>query len=141
MEAVMLHDANDRQATQQTSDLLHRLAEDPNNGIAAVLNHEEMKKRGGFPDAAFLVVFKPGYYAGDEESGDLVTPIEGSHGGHGFSPEFAEMRASFFLAGPGIARHRDLGLIDMRQIVPTVADILKVSLPSTKAMVLDIRPE
>jgi hypothetical protein len=47
-----------------------------------------------FPDATFLVVFKPGYYAGDEESGDVVTPIEDSHGGHGFSPEFAEMRSS-----------------------------------------------
>jgi hypothetical protein len=50
------------------------------------------------------------------------------------------MRASFFLAGPGIAQHRDLGLIDMRQIAPTVAAILKVALPSAKAAVLDVRP-
>ena len=140
MAAVMLHDARDKQAAQQVGDLLHKLAADPNNGIAAALNHEEIQERGGFPDATFLVVFKPGYYAGDEESGDLVTPIEDSHGGHGFSPEFAEMRASFFLAGPGIAQHRDLGLIDMRQIAPTVAVILKVALPSAKAAVLDVRP-
>jgi predicted AlkP superfamily pyrophosphatase or phosphodiesterase len=140
MVAVMLHDATDKQAARQTGDLLYRLAAEPNNGIAAVLNHEEIQTRGGFPDAAFLVVFKPGYYAGDEEAGDLVTPIEDSRGGHGFSPEFAEMRASFFLAGPSIATHRNLGLIDMRQIAPTVAAILKVALPSAKAAALNVRP-
>jgi predicted AlkP superfamily pyrophosphatase or phosphodiesterase len=140
MTAVMLHDPKDKHAAQQVDDLLHKLAADPNNGIAAVLDHNEIQKRGGFPDAAFLVVFKPGYYAGDEESGDLVTPIQNPLGGHGYSPEFAEMRASFFLAGPGIAQHRDLGLIDMRQIAPTVAAILKVAFPSAKAAALDVRP-
>lgn len=140
MVAVMLHKPKDEQAARQTGDLLHKLAADPNNGISAVLNHEEIQKRGGFPDAAFLVVFQPGYYAGDEESGDIVTPIEDSHGGHGFSPEFVEMRASFFLSGPGIAQHRDLGLIDMLQVAPTVASILKVALPSAKAAVLNIHP-
>jgi predicted AlkP superfamily pyrophosphatase or phosphodiesterase len=140
MAAVMLHDPRDQQALRQTGDLLHKLASDPNNGIAAVLDRDEIRKRGGFPDAAFLVLFKLGYYAGDEESGDLVTPIEGPHGGHGFSPEFPEMRASFFLAGPGIAHHRDLGVIDMRQIAPTVAAILKVAFPSAKAKELNVGP-
>ncbi len=86
-----------------------------------------------------MVVFKLGYYAGDEESGDLVTPIEGSHGGHGFSPEFPEMRASFFVAGPGIARGRDVGVIDMRQIAPTVAGILGVRLSGAKGKVVNVQ--
>jgi hypothetical protein len=41
------------------------------------------------------------------------------------------MHASLFMAGPGIARHRDLGQIDMRQIAPTVAGLLKLHLPAT----------
>jgi hypothetical protein len=40
------------------------------------------------------------------------------------------MRASFFITGPGIAHHRDLGLIDMRRIAPTVAQLLNVRLPA-----------
>jgi predicted AlkP superfamily pyrophosphatase or phosphodiesterase len=140
MAAVMLHDPGDEQAAQQAGALLRKLAADPNNGIAAVLDRGEIKKRGGFPDAAFVVVFKLGYYAGTEETGDLVTPIDGPHGGHGFSPEFPEMRSSFFLAGPGIARHRDLGLIDMRQIAPTVAALLNVPLPTAKATPLPVKP-
>jgi hypothetical protein len=50
------------------------------------------------------------------------------------------MRASFFLAGPGIAHHRDLGLIDMRQIAPTVAELLNVPMPTAKATALNVKP-
>jgi predicted AlkP superfamily pyrophosphatase or phosphodiesterase len=139
MTAVMLHDASDKQTAQKVGDLLHMLAADPKNGIAAVLGGDEIRKRGGFPDAAFVVVFKLGYYAGDEESGDLVTAIDGPHGGHGFSPEYPEMRASFFVAGPGIARGRDVGVIDMRQIAPTVAAILGVRLSGAKGKVVGVR--
>ena len=54
----------------------------------------------------------------------------GTLGSHGFSPDYPEMRASFFIAGPGIAHHRDLGLIDMRQIAPTLAQLMSVRLPA-----------
>jgi predicted AlkP superfamily pyrophosphatase or phosphodiesterase len=140
MAAIMLHDPNDKEAAQQAGTLLHKLAADPSNGIASILDREEIRKRGGFPDAAYVVVFKSGYYAGNEETGDLVTPISGSKGSHGFSPEFPEMHSSFFLAGPGIAHNRDLGQIDMLQIAPTVAAILKVPMPSAKATPLHIQP-
>jgi predicted AlkP superfamily pyrophosphatase or phosphodiesterase len=140
MVAVQLHDPNDAQSAQLVNELLHKLAADPDNGIDAILDRDEILRRGGFPDAAFLVVLKSGYYAGSEETGDVVTAFSDSHGGHGFSPEFPEMRSSFFLAGPGIAAHRNLGEIDMRQIAPTVAAILNVRLPSAKATPLHIKP-
>jgi hypothetical protein len=140
MAAIMLHDPNDKAAEKQTGDLLHQLAANPNNGIAGVLDHDEIQKRGGFPDAAFVVVFKLGYYAGTEETGDLITPLPGHRGGHGFSPEYPEMRSSFFIEGPGIARHRDLGLIDMLQIAPTVATLLNAPLPSAKSKPLHVEP-
>jgi hypothetical protein len=48
------------------------------------------------------------------------------------------MRASFFIMGKGIAEGRDLGVIDMRQIAPTLASVLGVNLPSAKAEKLPI---
>jgi predicted AlkP superfamily pyrophosphatase or phosphodiesterase len=144
MAAIIVHhagnDAEDRQTEQQVGALLQKLAADANNGIAAVLDREEVKKRGGFPDAAFLVVLKLGYYTGGSLTGNLVNVIPGARGSHGFSPEFPEMRASFFLAGPGVAHHRDLGLIDMRQIAPTVAELLGVRMPTAKATLLNVKP-
>jgi predicted AlkP superfamily pyrophosphatase or phosphodiesterase len=140
MAAIMLHDPNDRAVEGQVRALLGKLAADPANGIAEVLDREAIARRGSFPDAAFLVVLKPGYYMGSATSGSLVTEIPGHRGSHGFSPEFPEMRASFFALGTGIAAHRDLGVVDMRQIAPTVARILNVPMPTAKAEPLHVEP-
>jgi predicted AlkP superfamily pyrophosphatase or phosphodiesterase len=140
MAAIMLKDANDHETEQQVKAMLDKLAADPENGIAQVLNRDEIKKRGAFPDAAFLVVLKPGYYVGAATSGDLVTLIPTVRGSHGFSPEYPEMRASFFAVGAGIARNRNLGVVDMRQIAPTVAKILKVQMPTAKEKPLHVEP-
>jgi predicted AlkP superfamily pyrophosphatase or phosphodiesterase len=140
MAAIMLHDPNDQATEQQVKTLLDGLAADPANSIAEILDHDALVKRGGFPDAAFLVVLKPGYYTGNALTGSLVTAIPGHRGSHGFSPEDPEMRSSFFAVGAGIARHRDLGLVDMRQIAPTVAGILHVRMPTAKATPLHIAP-
>jgi predicted AlkP superfamily pyrophosphatase or phosphodiesterase len=140
MAAIMLHDPGDLATEEQVHDMLAKLAADPANGIAEVLDRDAIHKRGAFPDAAFLVVFKPGYYAGSALSGSLITPIAGTRGSHGFSPEYPEMRASFFAVGAGIAHHRDLGVVDMRQIAPTVAGILHVAMPTAKATPLHVAP-
>jgi predicted AlkP superfamily pyrophosphatase or phosphodiesterase len=138
MAAVVLHDPADRETEQAVGDLLSRLAADPANGIDRIVPRAAIKPLGGFPDAAFLVVFKSGYYASANPTGDVVTEIRDHHGGHGFSPEYPEMRASFFMAGSGIARARNLGVIDMRQIAPTVARLLGVRLPSSRAAPLHV---
>jgi predicted AlkP superfamily pyrophosphatase or phosphodiesterase len=140
MAAIMLKDSGDRQTGQKVRALLDKLAADPGNGIAEVLDHDAMAKRETFPDAAFLVVLKPGYYCGPATSGRLVTEVPGGRGSHGFSPEYPEMRASFFAVGAGIAHHRDLGVFDMRRIAPTVAKILNVSMPTAIAAPIDVQP-
>jgi predicted AlkP superfamily pyrophosphatase or phosphodiesterase len=139
MGAVMLKDSGDHETEQKVRALLDKLAADPANGIAEILDRDVIQKRGAFPDAAFLVVLKPGYYCGTATSGNLVTEIPGSRGSHGFSPEYPEMRASFFALGAGIARHRDLGVVDMRQVAPTVAAILGVPMPTAKFAPLNVK--
>jgi hypothetical protein len=120
--------------------MLDGLTANPDNGIAEILDRDAIKKRGTYPDAAFLVVLKPGYYTANALTGNLVTPIPGHRGSHGFSPEYPEMHSSFFAVGAGIAHHRDLGLVDMRQIAPTVAGILRVPMPTAKATPLKVQP-
>jgi len=51
-------------------------------------------------------------------------------GTHGELPDVPELRASFFLVGPGVAAGKSLGLIDMRDIAPTVAHAAGLTLPS-----------
>jgi predicted AlkP superfamily pyrophosphatase or phosphodiesterase len=133
--AVMLHDPNDAATARAAGNLLHRLARDPANGIAEVLDHAEAVRRGGFPNAAWVVLLAPGFYSGDAETGPLVTQIEGSRGGHGFDPALPEMRSSFFATGQGVA-HTELGQVNMLQIAPTIAKLLGVALPAAKAQPL-----
>ncbi len=138
MAAVMLRDPGDQHVLTQVRDLLGRLSREPAWGIEEILDAEAMQQRGGFPGASFVISMKPGYYTGGNLSGDAVTDFAG-HGGHGFAPHHPDMRAALFIAGRGIARHRDLGQIDMRQVAPTVAALLGVKLTSATAAPLLVR--
>jgi predicted AlkP superfamily pyrophosphatase or phosphodiesterase len=139
MAAIMLHDPADHGTEQAVRELLQALAADPNNGIVRIDSRAEIERHGAFPDAAFLVVMKPGFYAAASLNGEFVSELPAGRGGHGFSPEFPEMNAAFFIAGAGIARGRDLGIVDMRQIAPTLAQILGESLGTGKYAPLKVR--
>jgi predicted AlkP superfamily pyrophosphatase or phosphodiesterase len=125
--AVMLADPKDDAVRAQVSDLLATLARDPANGIDRVLTHEEIVEARGFPDAAFFVSFKIGYEFGNSFSPPLISSPS-NLGMHGYLPERPEMRSAFFLIGPHVRAGRSLGEIDMRQIAPTLATIMNVSL-------------
>jgi len=130
--AIVLHDKNDAATKSKVAELLARLAADPANGIDRIVSESELHTRGGFPDAAFLVALRPGFVTGDAVSGNVVTPSASIRGMHGYWPDQPEMNASFFILGPGIPAAHSLGLIDMRAIAPTLAQILGLRLPSAE---------
>jgi predicted AlkP superfamily pyrophosphatase or phosphodiesterase len=139
MAAIVLHHPNDKETAEKVRALAEKLAADPANGIAEVLDKNAMAKRGTFPNATLLLVLKPGYYTGPGVSGSLVTEVPGSRGSHGFSAEYPEMHSSFFAVGAGVARGRDLGVVDMKSIAPTVAGMLGVKMPTAKAEALPVK--
>ncbi|WP_263380973.1 alkaline phosphatase family protein [Granulicella paludicola] len=135
---VLLHDPTDEATKAKVKALLDKLAADPKNGIETILDHQQIAAAGGFPDAAYLVSFRIGYCSGTNLSGQLVvdSPLKGAHGYN--IAKVPEMRSSLFLTGVGIAQGKDLGLVDMLQIAPTIAKILGVSLSTAKQSALDI---
>jgi predicted AlkP superfamily pyrophosphatase or phosphodiesterase len=135
--AVVLHDPNDKVTEEAVRKLLHSLAADPANGIASILEKPEIEKLGGFPNAAFVVDLDLNHQIGYAIQGELVTPAP-STGMHGYLPSHPEMRASFFIRGKRIAAGRDLGVIDMRQIAPTLAQLLGVTLIDAKQPPLNV---
>ncbi|WP_053096101.1 hypothetical protein [Frateuria defendens] len=60
----------------------------------------------------------------------------GSRGMHGYDPAQPAMQSTFLIAGPGVPAGRDLGLVDMRDIAPTLAQLLGVSLPQAQGHAL-----
>ena len=129
--AIMLKDPSDLGVRDRVGALLMALAADSMSGIDRVIDTAELRRRGGFPPAAFLVNLKPGYTFGDNSRAPLVTQVEPG-GMHGYLPDLPAMRASFFIAGPGITAGRSLGLIDQRAIAPTLARVLGVALPAAE---------
>ena len=133
MFAIMLHDAGNAAVRQTVQTLLEKLAAQPANGIEDVLNAAQVARLGGVPEAAFVVTLRKGYVPGPSLSGPLVTTIPGHRGTHGYNPQTTpEMRASFFVAGAGIAQGKDLGIVDMRSVAPTLAHLLGILLPEAK---------
>lgn len=125
--AVMLADPADAQVRARVKALLDQLAGDPANGIERILTREEIQRGRGFPDAAYLISLRSGYEMGYSLAQPLIVK-PGNLGMHGYLPERAEMRSAFFIVGPHIARAKSVGEIDMRQIAPTIANILQVRL-------------
>lgn len=133
--AVMLKDSTDVATRDAVSRLLQRLAADSANGIARVIDAAELRRRGGFPGAVFLVDLREPFTLGWSSRGPLVETV--SPGGmHGYLPDNPAMRATFIVAGPGVTRGRDLGVIDQRAIAPTLARMLGVTLPGAEAAAL-----
>ncbi|MGB8457598.1 MAG: alkaline phosphatase family protein [Candidatus Acidiferrum sp.] len=127
--AIVLRDPNDTATLSQVRELLDKVASDPANGVDRILDAEELHKRGGYPPASFFVGLKPGWKTGSSLDGPVLSKIKVG-GTHGALPDLPDLHASFFLVGPGVPAGRSLGLIDMRDIAPTLAHEMGLSLPS-----------
>ena len=73
MAAIMLHDPSDDQTEQQVRTLLDKLAADPNNGIAAVLDRDAIAKHEAFPTLRFWLFSSPAITA-DPRSAATSSP-------------------------------------------------------------------
>jgi predicted AlkP superfamily pyrophosphatase or phosphodiesterase len=127
--AIVFKDPKDQSTLNEVRALLARLQADPASGIDRVLEAEELHKRGGYPSASFFVGLKPGWRTGSSLTGPVISKVKPG-GTHGELPEVPELHSAFFFAGPGIPAGKNLGLIDMRDIAPTLAKEAGLSLPT-----------
>lgn len=133
--AIVLKDPSDRATLNAVRKVLDDAESKPENGIDRILDAKELHAMGGWPQASFLVDFKPGWATGGGLKPPFVTDKPGT-GTHGFLPTHPELRSTFMIEGAGVAEGRDLGIVDMRSIAPTVAQFLGVKLPAAKESAL-----
>jgi predicted AlkP superfamily pyrophosphatase or phosphodiesterase len=129
--AIVLKDPADQAAWQTVAALLQRLQALPDSPIQRLLDPTTLRNAGGFPSAAFVVALKPDVRLSSRLEGPILLPGL-PRGDHGFLPENAEMDAVFFVAGPGVPAGLDFGRIDMRDVAPTLAGLLRVPLPAAE---------
>jgi predicted AlkP superfamily pyrophosphatase or phosphodiesterase len=130
--AIMLARPDDAALKAKVKALLDKLAADSNSGVLRIADENEIARLGGGRDVSFWVDYRIGYLPSGALAGRLVTDGASVRGSHGYFPEHAEMHSTFLIEGPGIPAGKNLGEIDMRDIAPTVARVLNVSLPSAQ---------
>jgi predicted AlkP superfamily pyrophosphatase or phosphodiesterase len=127
--AIIVKDPKD---IAKVGELLRRLAADPKNGIAQILDPGQIAAFGGRPDAAFWVDMQSNFSV-------VATDRPNRVGGtHGYAPSNPQLLASFFIAGPKIKSGVDLGEIDMRGIAATLAKAMGLSLPTADLPALPV---
>jgi predicted AlkP superfamily pyrophosphatase or phosphodiesterase len=133
--AIILKDPADTATLAEVRELLAKLAADPANGIDRILDADELHKRGGFPAASFFVNPKPGWKMGSALDGPVLSKTKPG-GSHGELPDLPDLHAAFFVVGPGVPAGHSLGIIDMRDIAPTLAHAVGLSFSSTDGRLL-----
>src|SRR5262249_16383814 len=128
---IMLKELNDEDARNRGREVLKQLQSDAAGGARRVIEGRDASSLNGFQGAAFIVGLKPGFKTGGDLTGEVLRAGK-SGGTHGYLPGHRDMDASLFIAGTGIAGSRELGRIEMRDIAPTLAGIMKLSLESTE---------
>ena len=129
--AIMLKDPHDEDTRRRVAAVLERVGALPGSPIERVLDPAEARAAGGFPDAAFVVAVKSDFSISDRMEEPLVGPTL-PVGEHGHLPGNRAMDAVFLVVGPGVPAGRDLGRIDMRDVAPTLAELLGVPLPQAE---------
>lgn len=137
--AIVLARPDDAALKARVIDVLAKLQADPAARIDTVLDRAGIAAAGGNPQASFYVGLKLGAVAvpfvNDKLPLSFPAPVKGMHG---YFPAAPELRSTFLIKGPGVAKGRDLGEIDMRTIAPTLARVMGGSLPGAEKPALVI---
>lgn len=133
--AIMLRRPDDAALKARVATLLATLQHDPDYAIGELLDHRQLLAKGGAAGASWFVVFKPGYEMGINPAAPALGPAH-YEGMHGYDPSRPDQRATFLIAGKGVPAGRNLGLIDMRDIAPTLAQLLGARMPQAQGKAL-----
>ena len=98
-------------------------------GLPAPADHHQVA------DAMFEAA--PGYSFGDGAGGEQEHGVPKYLGTHGQRPTYADNAALFLASGAGIARGVELGAVRSRDVAPTVACALGLTMPSVEGVTLE----
>lgn len=129
--AIRLARPDDAALREKVRGVLSAMAADPAYHIASVLDRTAVAKAGGASEASFFVAMQPGFETGRDPAAPIAR-LATYKGMHGYLPSDPAMRSTLIVAGPAIP-HRDLGIVDMRAIAPSITHVLGVPLPTAEA--------
>ena len=127
--AIVLHPTATAEDRRKVDDAVRLLLSNPAYGVARAFRGPDLVATGGFAGAHVVLEAQPGHiFVRGGESLPLVAPCTDFNGAHGYDPRRPEMRASFIIRGPRIRRGKQIGVIRLLDVAPTVARVLGIQL-------------
>ena len=93
--------------------------------LFTIINIEQLIEVGADPDAALALAMNKGVVANGSIKGDLVGKKKKS-GSHGYFPTMDEMQTGFIISGAGIKKGSRLKTIEITEVAPLIAELLKI---------------
>lgn len=128
--AIVLKDANDKATAAQVNTLFAKWAKQERSPIKQRVTPAELRRLKALPQATLMLEAAPGFSFDDTLTGAEVRDSgETYRGTHGYLPTDPRMRASMILYGPGVRAGAKVGLAQMIDLAPSIAQLLKLKLP------------
>lgn len=94
--------------------------------VLETLDRKRLEALETDPDAEMMIEAAPGWSFSEDLEGPLVRNSPKDRGTHGYLPSHAGMEATFIAAGRDVAPGKNLGRISLKQIAPTLAQLLQL---------------
>ena len=126
---------DDRRRLATALDRLHQTG-----AVQEIVDRGQLEFLEADPDAELMIEAAPGYFFSDRLEGPAVSDTAKDRGTHGYFPSRPGMEAMFIAAGRDIAAGKNLGRISLKQIAPTLAQVMglpaDILAPGEKPLVL-----
>lgn len=132
MGQIRLADPGNAEARETLEAVLSEMAEDPESGVARVLRGEDIAALKSFPDADYVLVMADGVEPRDEVMGEYEAPEPSQAATHGFVSDLPAMKASLFMAGPGLPQGALPDNARTIDVAPTLAALMGLELPDAE---------
>ena len=92
--------------------------------VQEIIDRRQLGTLQADPDAELMIEAAPGFCFSDRLEGPVVSDSARDRGTHGFLPSHPGMEAMFIARGREIAPGKNLGRISLKQIAPTLAQVM-----------------
>lgn len=96
-----------------------------NQKVFKVIDRNQLNVAGADPSATLALAFNKGVIGKTGIKGELLTENKGG-GNHGYYPDFHEIQTGFIISGAGVAAHKEITGMGVKDIAPLIAAILKL---------------
>ncbi|HTN20493.1 MAG TPA: ectonucleotide pyrophosphatase/phosphodiesterase [Pelobium sp.] len=113
----------DKKVVPSIVKMLNELPEDQK--VFKIIDRKQLDAIGADPSASLALAFNKGVIGKPGNKGELLVDIKGG-GNHGYFPDFNEIKTGFIINGAGVASHKEVFGLGIKDIAPLITDILEL---------------